>query len=244
MAVGRPIRRVRALALALLGAGLPAGVAAQVQVKVLADGTKVIYNETSAQRARRTAGSLLPVPSIQLGSLIDYYARHHDLNPRLVQAVMQAESGYNATALSRKGAMGLMQLMPETARELAVDDPYDPEQNVRGGTAYLRRMLRRFGDLRLALAAYNAGPTAVTRYQDVPPFLETRDYVRKVLSLFQGTSAASPPPLLQEHARDQSQVRQKSEQRSAESRRGGDPVFLTRDEAGRIVITTTAPKPN
>lgn len=243
MDAGSPHRRARMLALALLGAGLPFGAASQVQVKVLADGTKVIYNETSTQRARRTAGHLLPVPSPELGALIDFYSRRHDLNPKLVQAVMQAESGYNARALSRRGAMGLMQLMPETARELAVDDPYDPEQNIRGGTAYLRQMLRRFGDLRLALAAYNAGPTTVSRHQDIPPYGETRDYVHRVLTLFQGT-AAGPSPLLQEHAREQSEEREKSEQRSAEASRGGDPVFLTRDESGRIVITTTAPKPN
>jgi soluble lytic murein transglycosylase len=100
---------------------------------------------------------------------------------------MQAESGYDPEALSTKGAVGLMQLMPETARELAVADPWDPEQNVRGGVAYLKRMLDLFtGDLDFALAAYNAGPNAVLAHAGVPPFEETRHYVRKVRCLYDG----------------------------------------------------------
>lgn len=243
------LRRTRLPALALLsvpllGALLPPVATAEVQVKVLPDGTKLIYNETSTQRARRTAGHLVPAPSPQLQELIRHHAGRHGLSPRLVQAVVQVESGYNERALSRKGAMGLMQLMPATAQELSVADPYDAAQNLRGGTTYLRRMLRRFsGDLVLALAAYNAGPEAVERYRDVPPYRETRDYVQKVLGLYHGTPGSGASLLVREHAREQSQKRQLEAQRAAAASRGGDPVFLTRDEAGRIVVTTTSPNP-
>jgi soluble lytic murein transglycosylase-like protein len=114
--------------------------------------------------------------------LIVEHARARDLRPDLVRAVVQVESGYNPLAVSPKGAMGLMQLMPTTASLLGVRSPFDPEENIRGGTTYLRQLLDRFqGNEELALAAYNAGPMAVDRYGNkVPPYQETRDYVRKV----------------------------------------------------------------
>ena len=108
-----------------------------------------------------------------------------------MQAVVQVESGYNQRARSNKGAIGLMQLMPGTASDLAVADPWDAEQNLRGGTSYLRQMLDRFGDLELALAAYNAGPEAVARFGGIPPYEETRNYVRRILHLFDGERAAT-----------------------------------------------------
>ena len=116
---------------------------------------------------------------------IEEVARRYRLDPALVEAVILAESGARPHAVSRKGAMGLMQIMPQTALELGLGDPFDPHANIEGGVRYLRRLLDRFqGNLLLALAGYNAGPAAVERYGGIPPFGETRRYVRRVLLLW------------------------------------------------------------
>ncbi len=113
--------------------------------------------------------------------VIEDAAATHGVRPELVRAVIQVESGFNPRARSHKGAMGLMQLMPGTAADLGVDNPWDPVQNIRGGVAYLGSLIRQFGDEVLALAAYNAGPGAVARHgQRVPPYRETQDYVQKI----------------------------------------------------------------
>jgi soluble lytic murein transglycosylase-like protein len=125
--------------------------------------------------------------------LVVEHASRHAIRPELVRAVIQVESGFNPFARSPKGAMGLMQLMPRTAQELGVGDPYDPAQNIRGGTAYLRQLLNRYdGNEELALAAYNAGAGAVDRHgRSVPPFRETRDYVKRVV----GSAGSSSTPI-------------------------------------------------
>jgi soluble lytic murein transglycosylase-like protein len=134
------------------------------------------------RRSYRASG---PVGSgMDLAGPIKKAARDHGLDPALIRALIQAESGAVPDGLSPKGAIGLMQLMPETASELMVD-PFDPESNIIGGSRYLREMLDRFnGDVILALAAYNAGPSAVERSNGIPPFPETRKYVRTVLDFW------------------------------------------------------------
>lgn len=118
---------------------------------------------------------------VPVSELISRYAGLFRMEEALVNAVIKVESDYDPRAVSRKGALGLMQLMPQTARELKVNDPLNPEENIRGGVRYLRMMLDRFGgSMDLALAAYNAGPTAVSRYGGIPPYEETRNYVERV----------------------------------------------------------------
>ena len=123
--------------------------------------------------------------------LIRQHADSHGVSPDLVRAVIQAESGFNRWAVSPKGAMGLMQLMPATARDLGVRDPFHPGENIRGGVTYLAQLLSRFNqDVTLALAAYNAGAERVERYNGVPPYRETRNYVKKITGATQASAAA------------------------------------------------------
>ena len=118
-------------------------------------------------------------------SLINAAAEKYDVDAELINAVIKAESNYNAAALSSAGAGGLMQLMPGTAEDLGVSDPYNIEQNIQGGAQYLSEQLQTFGgDLSLALAAYNAGPNAVKSHGGVPPFQETKDFIDKVLTYY------------------------------------------------------------
>jgi soluble lytic murein transglycosylase-like protein len=119
--------------------------------------------------------------------LITKSAEKHGMDPALIKAVIKAESNFNHQAVSPKGARGLMQLMPATASSLHVDDSFHPEKNIDGGVRYLRYLIRLFnGDLRLALAAYNAGEKAVQRYGGIPPYRETQQYVQRVLAYLDG----------------------------------------------------------
>lgn len=120
-------------------------------------------------------------------SIIKRAASKYKLDHKLVSAVVQVESQFKPDAVSRTGAIGLMQLMPSTARQLGVLDSYDPSQNIEGGTKYLRYLVERFkGDVTLALAAYNSGPLNVEKYGKVPPFKETKGYIRKIYSIYKG----------------------------------------------------------
>ncbi len=138
------------------------------------------------QRIDRGTPQLRPHLSIrERERLIARHATEQRVHPALLRAVMKAESGFNPAAVSKAGAIGLMQLMPQTAILLNVGDPFDPDQNVRGGATYLRSLLDRFnGKLLWALAAYNAGERAVEEYEGLPPFPETRRFVAKVLRYY------------------------------------------------------------
>lgn len=121
----------------------------------------------------------------QVNAAIEEAAARHDVDPNLVRAVIKVESNFNAHAVSAKGAMGLMQLMPATARELNVSNPFDPQQNVDAGVRHLKHLLNNYnGDVRLTLAAYNAGQGAVERHGGVPRFRETEDYVKRITNLY------------------------------------------------------------
>ena len=127
-------------------------------------------------------------------SYVHQAAAKYDLEPELITAVITTESNGNHRAVSRKGAIGLMQLMPATANDLNVINPFNPEENIEGGTRYLKQLLERFnGNLTLALAAYNSGPKTVEKYGAVPPILETRQYVKKVFSLYNGKKSYEFP---------------------------------------------------
>jgi len=120
-------------------------------------------------------------------------AARHNVDPNLVRAVVKVESNFNSNAVSRKGAMGLMQLMPSTARSLKVNNPFDPEQNVDAGVRHLKQLLENYGgDVKLTLAAYNAGSGAVARSSGVPHFAETQNYVRRITNLYYGGFDLSP----------------------------------------------------
>ena len=116
---------------------------------------------------------------------IDYWGKRYNIDPNLIKAIIRAESGFDRYAVSQKGAQGLMQLMPDTAREMRVSDPFDPGQNIAGGVRYLRKLLKMFnGNLVLSLAAYNAGPGKVEKAGGVPRINETRRYIQRVLNYY------------------------------------------------------------
>jgi soluble lytic murein transglycosylase-like protein len=144
-------------------------------------------------------------------------AARHSVDPNLVRAVVKVESNFNSNAVSRKGAMGLMQLMPATARQLKVKNPFDPEQNVDAGVRHLKQLLENYGgDVNLTLAAYNAGAGAVARSSGVPHYAETQNYVRRITNLYYGGSYLS-----------------------GASVRSHDPVRVQRDARGVLYISNT-----
>jgi membrane-bound lytic murein transglycosylase B len=131
-----------------------------------------------------------PATAGDIDSAIEQAAARHNVDPNLVRAVVKVESNFNPNAVSRKGAMGLMQLMPSTARQLNVKNPFDPEQNVDAGVRHLKQLLESYGgDIKLTLAAYNAGAGAVARSSGVPHYAETQNYVRRITNLYYGGGA-------------------------------------------------------
>lgn len=179
---------------------------ADVYISIDAKGGYVL---TNVHRPGRHYERVISEPIVQAGpsnaqlitgrpyaDVVAAAARIHDVPQALLHALIKAESGYNPRARSAAGAVGLMQLMPDTAREMGVENRLDPEDNIKGGARYLKRMLKLFdNDITLAVAAYNAGPDAVLRRGAIPPFAETRRYVPAVLREYrklQGLAADSP----------------------------------------------------
>jgi soluble lytic murein transglycosylase-like protein len=205
---------------------------------VVKDGKKLIYNDGVAEEAagkQHVSGgwsaARLAAPS-RFDELIALAARQHALDPKLLKSVMLFESGFDPKAVSRKGARGLMQLMPKIAALHGVRNLHDPIQNVLAGAGHLAYLLGVYGgDLETTLAAYNAGEAAVERYGGVPPYDETRDYVRNILGAYYGRADLKGGFGKQE-ARPL---------RSAASRR---PVRVTRDAKDRVLLTTAAPAPS
>lgn len=149
----------------------------------------VIREKVESTPSQPQAGRTFSKNTTNYHSIVHEKASKYNLDPLLVKAVIKTESNWNERAVSRKGAMGLMQLMPSTASEMNVRNPFNPEENIEGGVRYLRHLLERFnGDLTLALAAYNAGPKWVEKFGFIPPITETKQYVNKVLSLYNGRS--------------------------------------------------------
>ena len=152
-------------------------------------GKFTLYLREAPKAAPRAPASSLPGASWMNG-YVDRVSRANDLPPALVRAIIKAESNWQRDAVSRKGAKGVMQLMPFTSKRLRVDDPFDPIENIEGGIMYIKELLVAFeGNLTNTIAAYNAGPGAVRKYGGVPPYEETRVYVRRVMELYRKYSA-------------------------------------------------------
>ncbi len=147
-------------------------------------GTDTESSGTKAVPSQKLQRSVTHTPQAlqQYRNEIAYAARATGLSPKLIEAVILRESSGDSDVVSPKGALGLMQLMPDTAAEVGVNNPQNPGENILGGAKYLRSLLDRFGDLRLALAAYNSGPATVERYGGVPPYEETRNYVNDIVA--------------------------------------------------------------
>lgn len=175
-------------------ATMPKKAAADIYMYRDADGVLHFTNTPTSPRYRvflKSQPSATPSAADLYDDFIEEAAFQHGVDYSLIKAVIRAESGFNHRAVSRKGARGLMQIMPANFKTLQLKNPYDPRENILAGTRYLRRMLDRFnGKLGLSLAAYNCGPSLVERYQCVPPIDETIDYVEKVLRYYRQYQAS------------------------------------------------------
>ena len=181
-------------------------------------------------KAVRMAPPFTPDPAVH--NLISQTARTFEVDPELVDAVVRVESGYQTRARSPKGALGLMQLMPATAARFGVTNPFDPAENIRGGITYLGHLLRQFnGDVRLSLAAYNAGEGAVLREGGIPPFEETQKYVRKVTALYPTASSSGPGPVT---GRCALVMQAQNRPRTADNAASSVPIYRYMDTQGVI----------
>ena len=184
-----------------------------------AEVNQYLGNASNESCPRYQAASRTSFSAAEVDAAIERAAERHNVDPNLVRAVIKVESNFNPNAVSRKGAMGLMQLMPQTARQLHVTNPFDPEQTVDAGVRHLKKLMESYGgDVRLSLAAYNAGQGAVARSAGVPHIAETRNYVRRITQMYYG--GADPGP----HGADVP---------------SHDPIHVERDAKGVLYISNT-----
>lgn len=154
----------------------------QVNADIIKESPQISFSN-ALQEAGAIQANTQAATKSQILNVVNQIAEKHGVDEKLVQALIKQESGFNPKAKSKAGAMGLMQLMPSTAKNLGVQDPYNIVQNVEGGVKYLKSMLNKYnGNVILALAAYNAGPGAVDKYDGVPPYKETQNYVKNILA--------------------------------------------------------------
>jgi soluble lytic murein transglycosylase-like protein len=187
------LRKAFPLALACVLIAFVSASWAEIYVRTHKDGNKEFTNRPSGPGWVFYASESGDVPVIRfehqgqpmsIDELVEEIADKFHIKASLVKAIILAESNCNPTAVSKKGAQGLMQLMPSTAKKLNVSQPFDPRENIVGGVKYIKGLLASYGDLRLALAAYNAGPGAVRKYAGIPPYRETINYVKKVIRYY------------------------------------------------------------
>ncbi len=241
MAVIHSKRKKSIVVVALILSLFPAVLSAQIYAYKNKKGSVVFSNIASRADARvvRATTSSSGARQVNLQNFLTYaplveeICAQQQVDPKLVHAVIQVESDYNPSSLSRKGARGLMQLMPETAARYGLSDIWDPRQNIQAGVKHLKYLLELYkNDLPLALSAYNAGVNAVDQYEGIPPYRETRNYVRKVTSLYQGagsfpstsSSATSPGT----GSGDRSPARK--------------TIYKYRDSQGRLCYSSVIPK--
>ena len=180
-----------------------------------AEVNQYLGNPSTDQTASSTRSSALT--QMEVDAAIDKAAARHNVDPNLVRALVKVESNFNPNAVSRKGAMGLMQLMPSTARQLKVSNPFNPEENVDAGVRHLKKLLESYnGNVPLSLAAYNAGSGAVARSAGIPRYRETRNYVRRITTLYGGNAGST-----------------------YFDGASGEPVKVQRDARGVLYITNT-----
>lgn len=154
-----------------------------VNADIIKQSPQISFNNALSEANALQANQSQKATKSQVLNVVSQISKKHGVDEKLVQALIKQESGFNPKAKSKSGAMGLMQLMPSTAKSLGVQDPYNMVQNVEGGVKYLKSMLNKYnGNVILALAAYNAGPNAVDKYDGVPPYKETQNYVKNILA--------------------------------------------------------------